>query len=715
MTMHPGNFEYNENKQRVLFGTGVIKNLQTEISRSGYTAPFLLTTPQQAAMAQQVSELLAGQVAGSFTRATMHTPLNVTMDALECVNATKADCLLSIGGGSTIGLGKAMSLRSRLPHICIVTTYAGSEMTPIVGETEDQRKVTRVDPDAIPSVVIYDVDLTLSLPTRMSATSGLNAMAHAIEALYARDTNLIVNTFALAGIRSLASSILQVLENPRDISFRSQALLGAWFCGKCLATAIVALHHKLCHVLGGSFNLPHAETHTILLPHALAYTAPSIPQVMTDLAASIPNSEGDAGEFQLSSPCSHLELPETLTEPILLRYAAQHGFPCRFRTQFVSYNDSIKDNIIVTIKDTIFDKTYTITTKYLLGADGAKSPIARQLGLPMAIQPSQGIALNVLVNADLTNLMKNRVGNLHYVIRPDVEQPDFAWWSIVRMVKPWHEWLVIMMYKPTCPVDFMPNLDQITAQVREVIGDPAISPNIKRVDKWVINETVAETYSKNNIANNSLREHKPIFDALGLLKPSLQERKQELLDLEDNSAVGRMRRRKLMEAIDYKSHEFLALGSDMNQRYKSAAVYLEASGAEPPLPTNPTLHHEPHTFPGHRLPHAWLNTAIPQKQVSTLDLAGKGRSSLFLGHGGEAWRNAARQLEQSMNIAVAIFEIGYGLEYEAVFNTWYKLREVEEDGCILVRPDNFIAWRSQRLAADPTQELMTVFQSILAW
>ena len=169
-----------------------------------------------------------------------------------------------------------------------------------------------------------------------------------------------------------------------------------------------------------------------------------------------------------------------------------------------------------------------------------------------------------------------------------------------------------------------------------------------------------------------------------------------------------------MEAIDYKSHEFLALGSDMNQRYKSTAVHLEESGDEPPLPANPTLHHEPHTFPGVRLPHAWLNTAIPQKQISTLDLAGKGRFSLFIGHGGEMWRSAARQVEQSMKLPITVFAIGYGLEFEAVFNTWYRLREVEEDGCILVRPDNFIAWRSQSLVDDATQKLMAIFRSILA-
>lgn len=217
-----------------------------------------------------------------------------------------------------------------------------------------------------------------------------------------------------------------------------------------------------------------------------------------------------------------------------------------------------------------------------------------------------------------------------------------------------------------------------------------------------------------NRANASLREHIPIFHALGFRHPSIEQQKKELAVLDENSEVGRARRKQLMDAIDYTCHEFLALGSDMNQRYRSPAVYLEGAGDEPALPSDPSLYHEPHTFPGLRLPHAWLNTAIPQEQVSTIDLAGKGRFTLFIGHGGEPWRDAARKVEQLMKIKVAVYSVGYGLEYEAVYNDWYRLREVEEDGCVLVRPDNFIAWRSQGLVADPGAILERVFKSILS-
>lgn len=179
-----------------------------------------------------------------------------------------------------------------------------------------------------------------------------------------------------------------------------------------------------------------------------------------------------------------------------MRYAAQHGFPCRFRTQFVSFDDSAVDFVDTVVHDMIFDTTETIRCKYLFGADGARSRIVEQLGLPLSIKPSQGIALNVLLRADLSDLMKTRVGNLHYVIQPDAEMPDFAGWSIVRMVKPWSEWLIIMMYKPSCHAEFTPSMEQVQAQVSRVIGTDSIPVEIQRIDKWIINETVAESYSK---------------------------------------------------------------------------------------------------------------------------------------------------------------------------------------------------------------------------
>jgi alcohol dehydrogenase class IV len=288
-------FEYNAAPARVIFGSGTLSKLQSEVSRLNLTAPLLLSTPQQVSHAEQLKTLLDGKIAGLFTEATMHTPSHITEKALAYAKSVSADSVISIGGGSTIGLGKAISIRTGLPHICIPTTYAGSEMTPILGETMDGKKTTRSDPKILPGTVIYDVDLTMSLPVGMSATSGVNAIAHAVEALYARNTNPIINLLALEGISSLSASLPTIVTSDgTSIPARQKALYGAWLCGTCLGSVGMSLHHKLCHTLGGSFNMPHAETHTIILPHALAYNAPAIPEVMKKIAIALPGSEGDA-------------------------------------------------------------------------------------------------------------------------------------------------------------------------------------------------------------------------------------------------------------------------------------------------------------------------------------------------------------------------------------------------------------------------------------
>ncbi|KAL5324753.1 hypothetical protein ACEPPN_005869 [Leptodophora sp. 'Broadleaf-Isolate-01'] len=224
----------------------------------------------------------------------MHTPVEVTEKAVKLVQSSACDAILSIGGGSAIGLGKAISFRTGIYHFAIPTTYAGSEMTLILGQTENGHKTTISNPKILPGSVVYDVDLTLTLPTGMSATSGINAIAHAVEALYARNGNPITHLLALEGIKSLAEALPEIVKEPLSPSARSKALYGAWLCGTCLGSVGMSLHHKLCHTLGGSFNLPHAEVHTIILPHALAYNAPNIPAEMKALAQVLPDSNGDA-------------------------------------------------------------------------------------------------------------------------------------------------------------------------------------------------------------------------------------------------------------------------------------------------------------------------------------------------------------------------------------------------------------------------------------
>ncbi|KAL2670466.1 hypothetical protein Neosp_014254 [[Neocosmospora] mangrovei] len=287
-------FEYNANPARVIFGSGTIQKLPSELSKLGASRPLLLSTPHQTAQAQDVSNILQGKIAAVFSEARMHTPTDVTQRACDLATSSKADALISIGGGSTIGLGKAISIRTGLPHIAIPTTYAGSEVTPILGETADGRKETRSDPKILPTVVIYDVDLTMTLPVGLTATSGVNAIAHAVEALYARNSNPIISLLAVEGVKALATSLPELIRDRTSKSARSSALYGAWLCGTCLGSVGMSLHHKLCHTLGGSFDLPHAETHTIVLPHALSYNAPKVPEAMKLLAEALPESNGDA-------------------------------------------------------------------------------------------------------------------------------------------------------------------------------------------------------------------------------------------------------------------------------------------------------------------------------------------------------------------------------------------------------------------------------------
>lgn len=287
-------FEFNSHPARVIFGSGTIGNLPRELERLKKSKPIILSTPRQVSRAENVGKILNGRFATIFHEAEMHTPFGVTERARAVAAMTGADSIVSIGGGSTIGLGKAISLRTGLPHIAIPTTYAGSEVTPILGETKNGIKETTSDPKIRPAVVIYDVDLTLTLPVSMTATSGINAIAHAVEALYAWNANPIINMYAREGIRAIASALPKLMADPQNKEARSSTLYGAWLCGTCLGSAGMSLHHKLCHTLGGSFDLPHAETYTIILPHALAFNASKVPKAMEILAQCIPESDGDA-------------------------------------------------------------------------------------------------------------------------------------------------------------------------------------------------------------------------------------------------------------------------------------------------------------------------------------------------------------------------------------------------------------------------------------
>lgn len=265
------NFVVSTLPSRVIFGVDTASQLSEEVQLIGGERVLVLSTHGQRGLAEKAAGFLGSRVKDLFDGARMHTPTHVTEQALNIIRDRNIDTLVAVGGGSAIGLSKALALRTDLPQVVLPTTYAGSEMTPILGETKDGIKTTLRDPRILPEVVIYDVKLSQSLPREISTSSGINAMAHAIEALYAQDSNPTVSMMAREAIHLLSKALPVISQDPNHLQGRYDALYGAWLAGVCLASVGMSLHHKLCHVLGGSFDLPHAQTHSVILPYVIAY------------------------------------------------------------------------------------------------------------------------------------------------------------------------------------------------------------------------------------------------------------------------------------------------------------------------------------------------------------------------------------------------------------------------------------------------------------
>ncbi|MEV4312122.1 maleylacetate reductase and hydroxyquinol 1,2-dioxygenase domain-containing protein [Actinocrispum sp. NPDC049592] len=290
-------FTYSAGPARVVFGPGTLRLLGPEVRRLGGTRVLLVSSPHPAKPAALVAEALGSLLAAQFDGAVMHTPVEVTAQAMEL--AKGVDCIVAVGGGSAIGLGKAIALRTDLPQVVVPTTYAGSEATPVLGETADGQKTTQTSPAILPETIVYDVDLTMTLPVEMSVTSGINSLAHAVEALYSPDANPVTDQLALDAIRRLGRALPRIAANPADEEARADALQAAWLAGTCLGTVGMSLHHKLCHTLGGSFGLPHSETHTVVLPHAMAYNAPAVPAIMARIAEALGVPDAPSGVHDL--------------------------------------------------------------------------------------------------------------------------------------------------------------------------------------------------------------------------------------------------------------------------------------------------------------------------------------------------------------------------------------------------------------------------------
>ncbi|KAH7016421.1 FAD binding domain-containing protein [Microdochium trichocladiopsis] len=490
------------------------------------------------------------------------------------------------------------------------------------------------------------------------------------------------------------------------------------------------------------------------------------------------NSPKRKGDYELASPSVHIDLPQWQLEPILTTYASQNGFRLRFDTEHVSFEQLDNgEGIVSTLRDRLTGHTYRVKAKYLFGADGGRSRIAEALQLPFVVKPGGGPATNVLVEADLSHLMKNRVGNLHWVMQADRETPDWAALSCVRMVKPWSTWVVGLVHRPGSDRQRRSDEEYVN-RIREIIGDDSVDIKILGVSTWNINEIYADRYSKGDVfclgdavhrhppnhglgsntciqdahnlawkvayvqrgwagkellssfnderqpvgqdivtqANESSRNHLKIWQILGCFEPGPEAGKAALSVLKEASPRGHQRRNDFQAALRLLDREEHGLGIEMNQRYRSTAVYHEdEKDGPPPFDKDPLEHYHPTTYPGSRLPHVWLSDAIPSAPISTIDLAGKTRFTLITGIGGDGWRHAAEEATKTLGgVPLEVYQIGFRQQYEDRYNDWAKLRGVTESGCVLVRPDYFVAWRCQEWEDGSAEKLLHVLKAVLS-
>lgn len=486
------------------------------------------------------------------------------------------------------------------------------------------------------------------------------------------------------------------------------------------------------------------------------------------------------GEYESMSPCRHVDLPQTLFEPILVNRATGKGWKIRFDSAWVKYErDSPTGPITSTIEDQLTGQTYKIRSKYLFGCDGGQSKVMRQLDIPLKKEPGQGLAINLLIKADLSKHLQHRTGNLHWVFTPDIEYPLWGWSVLMRMVKAWDVWMMIIIPHPSFDdYRIRPSNEEYIKRARECIGDDSIDIKILDVAKWYINEIVAERYSDGNIhcfgdathrhppfnglgsntcvqdaynlawkvayveqglaeptlldsfnlerqpigegvirrANQGLRDHAPVFEALGVLSLDIKERMQQHGELAEPTEAGAKRRRQFRDAIAYTEHEFGGIGQEMNYWYESNAIYTkDEKQPREPLPDDNVLHYQVTTYPGARCPHAWLNKRVPDQPISTQDLGGHGAFCLLTGPTGkETWKQAAYEASRYLGIRINVYSIGWMQEWEDVYGDWARRREVGEDGCVLLRPDRIVCWRSMNMRPDCNKHLLLVLRTILA-
>ena len=293
-------FTYNALPGRIIFGVGAVSKLPEEVDRLGAKRLLIVVDGSKKALAEELGQQLGDRFAGVFSHLTAHVPRETAQSVRQMAREASATCVVTVGGGSTTGLGKAIALESEIAIIAIPTTYAGSEMTPVYGLTSEGQKRVGRDLRVLPKVVIYDPALTTSLPASVTGPSGMNAIAHCVEALYSKDANPITSLMAEEGIRALVQGLPRAVRNPEDLEGRTQALYGAYLAGAALAVTGMAIHHRICHVLGGTYGLPHGDANAVILPHAIKFNANAAPEAIARVARAAGVKDPAAGLFDFA-------------------------------------------------------------------------------------------------------------------------------------------------------------------------------------------------------------------------------------------------------------------------------------------------------------------------------------------------------------------------------------------------------------------------------
>ncbi|HMD26536.1 MAG TPA: FAD-dependent monooxygenase [Streptosporangiaceae bacterium] len=476
-------------------------------------------------------------------------------------------------------------------------------------------------------------------------------------------------------------------------------------------------------------------------------------------------------DYQLASPCLICDIPQTYLEPILVKNATARGTQTRFSTEYLSHAQD-DDGVTTTVRDRLTGATYAIRSKYLIGADGARSLVAEHIGLPYEGQMDIAGSMNITFRADISTQVATRPSVLYWVIQPGSNVGGIGA-GLVRMIRPWNEWLIVWGYDISQPPPTVDG-DKATEIVRNLLGLPDLEVEITGTSLWGNNEMYAthlqrrrvfaagdavhrhppsnglgsntsvqdsynlawklaavlrgeagpgllETYSQERApvarqivtrANKSSREFGQFFEVLGLTEAETEEEMRgQIEERKANTARGRAKRAALVSAMELKNYEFNAHGVELGQFYQSAAIV--GDGTTRPEPArDPELYYQASTVPGSHLPHAWVGDAA--NKVSTLDLAPYGAFTLFTGIAGETWAEAAEKVSRDLNVPIKSVIIGPGREVTDIYYDWARVREIDEDGALLVRPDKFIGWRSMSRPGNPAQALRDALANLLS-